>query len=214
VELGRLVVDGTGLATGVGATAKLTAQIGARAIRIGGNVVLGTAVRSAGTQISRDIAKIENNFYRDGAAFNYTSRTAENVNYEMRLRNFQPAYQQGADVLETVHLPGTRYEMVVSESQYRAIVEQGRPAFGGWATTEGVPNQAFARGDLAITPDMKPDVSFVVQLEVTKPLPVRTGRVGPVGTSSGGGAQVEFLVDPGKRGEFIRVIGGRALPAK
>lgn len=87
---------------------------------------------------------------------------------------------------------GTKYQMVVSEEQAQALME-GKTWFGGWATPNKVPSQAFARNNLSILPEFKPDVSYVVTVETTAPQAINSGVAGPLGSFSGGEAQVQFL---------------------
>jgi hypothetical protein len=98
----------------------------------------------------------------------------------------------GTTVTTEVVPAGTTFNMVVSEGQAQALMA-GKPAFGGWATPDAIPSQAFARNNLAILPDFKPDVSFVVQVETTAPQTLNQGIVGSLGEYAGGANQVEFL---------------------
>jgi len=107
---------------------------------------------------------------------------------------------------------GTRYNMVVSQVQAEAL-KRGKPWFGGWATADAIPDQAFARQKLAILPEFKGDVSMVVQVETTAPQTVNRGVVGRLetesGAFSGGASQVEFIL-----GKNLRLVGDPApLPA-
>lgn len=98
----------------------------------------------------------------------------------------------GTTVTTETVAAGTRFNMVVSEGQAQALMA-GKPAFGAWATPDAIPSQAFARSDLAILPEFKPDVSFVAQIETTMPQTLNRGVVGPLGDYAGGANQVEFL---------------------
>lgn len=120
------------------------------------------------------------------------TRSAEVVNNEMIAAGNQPAWMPNTNVVTQVVPTGTRYQMVVSEAQAQALA-QGEPWFGGWATPDAVPSQAFARNDLAILPEFKPDVSYVVTVETTAPQTVNAGFAGPLGDLGGGGSQVEFV---------------------
>lgn len=82
--------------------------------------------------------------------------------------------------------------MVVSEGQAQALM-RGQPVFGGFATPDAVPSQAFARNNLAILEEFKTDVSCVVTVETTAPQTFNSGWVGPLGKYAGGAQQVEFL---------------------
>jgi len=119
-------------------------------------------------------------------------RSAESVNTQMTENGLQPAWLKGTQV-ETLEVPtGTRFQMVVSEGQAMALME-GKPAFGGWASPTEIPSQAYARESLAILPEFKADVSYVVTVETTAPQTINKGFAGPLGSASGEGAQVEFL---------------------
>lgn len=104
----------------------------------------------------------------------------------------QPAWLSNTNVVTQVVPAGTQYQMVVSEAQAQALA-QGESWFGGWATPDAVPSQAFARNDLSILPDFKPDVSYVVTVETTALQTVNAGFAGPLGDTSGGASQVEFV---------------------
>lgn len=119
-------------------------------------------------------------------------RTAESANSIMKQVGSLPAWAQGTDVVMQVAQPGTRYNMVVSEGQADALM-RGKPAFRAWVTPDDVTSQTFARDSLAILPQFKPDVSYVVTVEVTEPQLVNVGTVGPMENLPGGANQVEFL---------------------
>lgn len=102
----------------------------------------------------------------------------------------------------------------MDESAWKAIQEgDTSKAFGGWATFDEVPNQSYARNRLALTSDMKADVSYVVEVEITYPINAQVGVVGPQGTAAGGGNQLHFLLPKKARGSAFRVVpnGGRAI---
>lgn len=98
----------------------------------------------------------------------------------------------GRTVTTEVVPAGTRFNMVVSEGQAQALMA-GKPAFGAWATPDAVTSQAFARNNLAILPEFKPDVSMVVQVETTASQSLNRGLVGALRDYAGGANQVEFL---------------------
>jgi LysM repeat protein len=134
-------------------------------------------------------------------------RTAAEVNQAMVEGGGFGAWG-GATVTTEVVPIGTRYNMVVSEGQAQALMA-GKPAFGGWATPDAIPSQAFARNDLAILSEFKPDVSFVAQVETTAPQTVNRGLVGPLGDYAGGANQVEFV-----GGRNLKLVGQpQSLPA-
>jgi hypothetical protein len=121
----------------------------------------------------------------------------------------QAAWLSNTNVVTQVVPTGTQYQMVVSEAQAQALA-QGEPWFGGWATPDAVPSQAFARNNLAILPEFKSDVSYVVTVETTAPQTVNAGFAGPLGNAIGGASQVEFV---GQRN--LQIVGQlQPLPEK
>ena len=109
--------------------------------------------------------------------------------------------------------PGTRVQMVVDTEAYEALMRRGETKYvGNWATFDKVPDQTFARTNLAITEAFKKDVGYVVELEVVKPLNAQIGVVGPQGSAQGGANQLNFLFESRGGAEFFTVIGGRKLP--
>lgn len=102
--------------------------------------------------------------------------------------------------------------MVVDKAAYEALQRGEMDYAGNWATLENVPTQAFARNELAIIKGFKDDVGYVVELEITKPLNVQIGIVGPQSGAAGGANQINFLFPQREGGEFFKLISGRALP--
>ena len=53
------------------------------------------------------------------------------------------------------------------EADTYALFRTGSPdaKFGGWATYDDVASQAYARNQLAITQNMKPNVGYVIEVE-------------------------------------------------
>lgn len=92
--------------------------------------------------------------------------------------------------------PGTIVQMVVDETTYLNYVNSGRTEmrFGGWATFDNVTSQAYARNQLAITNEFKKDVSYVIEVEITKPVQAQVGVVGKQTGSVGGGNQLNFVI--------------------
>src|SRR5690606_29500957 len=109
------------------------------------------------------------------------------------------------DPPEATLLPGTRVQMAMSPGQ-----PSNRP--GGFATFDNIPNVRYVREDLAVKKVWKPQIDRVVTYEITEPLPVRIGPVGPqidkgVGKYlPGGGSQVEMAVDAVDRMKYLKVI--------
>ena len=89
---------------------------------------------------------------------------------------------------------------------------------GGWATFDAPANSVFQiRQQLALTQQFKPTDKglFVVELEVTRPMPANVGFVGtqPGGGIAagqpdkyiGGGTQI-FLKDFANRGNYLKIV--------
>ena len=74
-----------------------------------------------------------------------------------------------------------------------------------------VPNQAYARNELALTAGMKESVGYVIEVEITKPISAQVGMVGSQGSAARGGNQLHFIVPPRDRGNVFRVVGERKL---
>ncbi|MDR0779457.1 MAG: hypothetical protein LBF16_02035 [Pseudomonadales bacterium] len=109
--------------------------------------------------------------------------------------------------------PGTKVQMVVSNETYDAIVNRGEMNFvGNLAAFDDVPNQVFARNNLAIIEGFKKNVDYVVELELIKPLNAQIGIVGAQGSAIGGSSQVSFLFEQRNEGEFFKLVGSRELP--
>jgi hypothetical protein len=206
IELGALVVDGAMLATGVGGAARLT-------VKLGVSVVERAAV--AANMASEQLAAAASKLGQVNAGAIQRFKSADELNALMSTYDWAPAWKPGTQVAEVTLAPGTKVQMVVDEKAFRAI-EKGDAsrAFGGWATFDDVPNQAYARNQLAITPDMKPNASYVIEVEITQPVAAKVGVVGPQGTALGGGNQLHFIVQPADRSSVFRYVpdSGKALP--
>ncbi|MEA2416365.1 MAG: hypothetical protein QOI58_3022, partial [Thermoanaerobaculia bacterium] len=128
-------------------------------------------------------------------------RSAAEVNQLMVADGMLPAW--GGTTVTTEIVPaGTRFNMVLTEEQAQFLAS-GRSWFGGWATTDSVDSQTFARRHMAILPEFKGDVSFMAEVETTAPQTLNRGVVGHVNDHAHGGAsQVEFL---GERN--LRLVG-------
>jgi hypothetical protein len=103
-----------------------------------------------------------------------------------------PPWKADAGVITELVPPGMQYQMVVSEGQAKALL-RGKPAFGGFATSENITTQAFARDKLVILDQFKDDVSRVVTVETTGWQKLNRGLTGPLENYGGGVNQVEFL---------------------
>ena len=129
---------------------------------------------------------------RSSDVLQFEMRSSVSVNQSMITAGNQPAWLANTNVIREIVPTGTQYNMVVSEAQAQALIE-GKSRFGGWATPDVIPDQAFARNNLSILPEFKPDVSFVVRVETTAPQMLNSGFAGPLGGYNGTAAQVEFL---------------------
>jgi len=132
----------------------------------------------------------------------------------MKINEWSPAWKSGSQVAEVTVAPGTKVQMVVDETTYLNYVNRGetKMLFGGWATFDNVPNQAYARNQLAISSDMKPNAGYVIEVEITKPINAQVGVVGAQGSASGGGNQLHFIIQPSDRASAFKVVGERKLP--
>jgi uncharacterized Zn-binding protein involved in type VI secretion len=135
------------------------------------------------------------------ATSNRTLRSASDVNREMKEANMLPAWMEGTDVITEEVPPGSRYYMVVAKEQAEQLA-LGKPYFGGWVTPDPVPNQLYARQKLAILEEFKPDVSYVVEVEVTAHQQTNRGITGPMREYGGGARQIQLI---GQRN--LRVVG-------
>jgi filamentous hemagglutinin len=155
-------------------------------------------------------AKVENNFGRDADATSGL-RWAEDVNKLFAEKGYDAPFTNGTYVEVSVTKPGARSNMVVSAGQAQAL-DTGKPAVGAFATPDLIPSQSYARETLAITPNMKQDVSNVVQLVTTgKPTVQIQGKVAPqepVGVYPGNGNQVFYDYPAGSvRTDYVKPLG-------
>ncbi|NUW57707.1 hypothetical protein HUZ95_21080 [Cronobacter turicensis] len=98
-------------------------------------------------------------------------------------------------------------------------VSPGQPATrpGGFATFDDITDVSYVRNELAVKQEWKPDIDRVITYEVTEPLPVKIGMVGPQvdkGTSTylpGGGSQVEMAVPPAERMNYLKFIDEKPI---
>jgi hypothetical protein len=144
-------------------------------------------------------------------------KSADEINAMMNTAEWSPAWKSGTSVAEVTVKPGTTVRMVVSEDTFQALTDLSGHSdvsklFGGWATFDDVPNQAYARNQLAMTTSMKENVGYVVEVEIIKPINAQVGVVGAQDAAAGGGNQLHFLIPPGERSSVFRVVGGRVLP--
>lgn len=140
---------------------------------------LGSAAYKLVTSAASDMAKMSNSI---GAIQGFKS--ADEVNGLMNAFNKTPAWKEGTQIAEATMQPGTKVQMVVDKAAFDAIKEGNMNFVGNWATFDNIPNQAFARNNLAITNEFKKDVGYVVELEILKPV---NAQIGVVGAQGGGG---------------------------
>ena len=195
-------------------------------VAVGGAVFGGTAARGVGNTVGTVAdttlntivdAALSDQKFKAGTILGYKS--ADEINAAMLEANkslppnqaWSSAWMPGTQVAETIIAPGTRVQMVVDAAEYQKLVD-GKGNFGGWATFDNVPNQAYARNQLAITSDMKPNTGYVVEVEITQPINAQVGVAGPQGTAAGGGNQLHFIFPQQDRASAFKVVGGRALP--
>lgn len=76
---------------------------------------------------------------------------------------------------------------------------------------------SYVRNNLAVKNEWKPDIDRVITYEVTKPLPVKIGGVGPQidqGAKTylpGGGSQAEMSVLPAERMDYLKIIDEKPI---
>ncbi|MDR0779983.1 MAG: hypothetical protein LBF16_04720, partial [Pseudomonadales bacterium] len=140
-------------------------------------------------------------------------KAADEINAVMTAAEMSPAWKAGSMIAEVTLEPGTRVKMVISERQYQTLFGE-KPEYGGFATFDDVPNQAFARNELAITSEMKSNTSYVIEVEITQPFNAQIGIVGPQELASGGASQLHFIIPPVQKMNVLKFIGGseKALP--
>jgi hypothetical protein len=182
---GKITTDFAQLAGGV----QVIARLGVTATTSGGRLLLNAADEIA---FARTVT-LSGPQVRSAAVWNAAQRGAGEI----------PSWLPGTQVITEVVPSGTRYYMVVTAKD-AALIKEGVPRFGMWATPDPVPSQAFARDTLAITSGFKDDVSYVIVVETTGPQIVSRGFAGPIQSAgaSGTGSQVQFL-EHGR----LRVIG-------
>jgi hypothetical protein len=198
-DLGSLVWQVGSVVTGVAGTAKASTMLASAGVKVGAEVLESSALKLS--------------TFNAGSIQSFKS--AEVVNAMMNAaEGWSPAWKPGTAVAEMTVKEGTTVKMVVDAETLAKIKagDTGR-AFGGWATFDDVPSQAYARDQLAITPSMKGDVGYVVELKIKQPINAQVGVVGAQDGAAGGGNQLHFLVNPADRSKLFELVPGseRAL---
>lgn len=182
-----------------------------RVVIAGGEIAAGDALGPTGLAIGGIAA---------GKVGLKAVQSAEEANAAMRAIGKEAAWSAGTPVITVELKPGTRVQMVVTEEQYQSYRLTGQSPIGGWATFDDVASQAAARQDLALLSKFKPDVKYVIEYEVVKPLAADIGFVGKqteqAGQSlRGGGTQAEFSWKGGvNRTDYLKMVGTpKLLPA-
>ena len=115
-------------------------------------------------------------------------------------------HQRNATVLP----PGTRFEMALSPGQ-----APDRP--GRFGTFERIASVRFVRDALAVKTEWKPQIDRVVTFEITEPMLVDSGLVGPQidliegRYLKGGASQFEMLVPAAERMRYLRQVSVRQI---
>jgi hypothetical protein len=211
VEVGRLIFDVASAVEAAGGVAKLGVSVTTKAGKVIGKV--GEAIKSGALVDSAGIERLTQTITGNVGTIN-RFESAEAVNATMSQYNWAPAWQAGTQVADSTLKPGTMVNMVVNQEAYLALTTPGADvsrAFGGWATFDEVPNLAYVRNDLAITPGMKSGDLYVVQVEVTQPVNAQVGIVGKQAGAGGGGNQLHFNLPPNQRTSTFKFIGGSPL---
>jgi uncharacterized Zn-binding protein involved in type VI secretion len=162
---------------------------------VAGLALLGAGPKMASLSAERNAARLASETQL------LETRTAAQVNEVMVAEGNLPAWLEGTPVNTEIVPTGTRYEMVVAKGQAEAIM-QGKPAFGGFASPDPIPSQAYARDKLVILDRFKSDVSQVITVETTAPQKVYSGLTGPLEDYGGGVRQVQFV-----DGKNLKVVG-------
>jgi hypothetical protein len=112
-------------------------------------------------------------------------------------------------------------ETIPQGARVRMALSPGQPLTspGGFGTFDTIPNELYVRNELAVKYGWKSEISGVVEYEVTQPLPVRSGPVGPqidLGANRylpGGGSQVNLNVPRTRsRMDYLNVINFVPFP--
>jgi filamentous hemagglutinin len=196
----------------------VTTGVGIAAGAVGGKVLgalaNGTAAGSGSANVAADAGanetRINANFHRDD---NLTTGLVPSgtVNQQFTIQGYSAPFTAGTYVNVGVAGTGTPANMVVTSGQAEAIAN-GKPAVGAFSTPDSVPDQAYVRGSLAVTPAMKPDVSMVQPVQTTgKPLVTVEGAIAPqvpISQYPGGGNQTFYDYPAGgTRTDYVKPVG-------
>ena len=135
---------------------------------------------------------------------------AEAASAYKKLLTKQSPWPIGYSPTPSVLKPGTSFQMAMSPGQAAT-----RP--GGFGTFDNINDIDFVRNNLAVKQAWKPDIDRVVTYEVTRDLPVNLGPVGPQIDKAanaylpGGGSQLEMLIKPAERMNYLKVVGERGI---
>ncbi len=105
---------------------------------------------------------------------------------------------------------GTRFQMALAPGQ-----PSNEP--GAFGTFDPIPNVEYVRLSLAVKTEWKAAIDRVVTYEVTQPLIVDTGLVGPqIDAQSdrylpGGGSQLQIMIHPAQRMQHLQIVGERPI---
>ena len=169
-------------------------------------IPLGSYAYKLVTSAASDMSKMSSSI---GAIAGFKS--AGEVNSLMTAFNKAPAWKEGTQIAEATMQPGTRVQMVVDRAAYDQIGAGNMNFVGNWASFDNIPNQVFARNNLAITNEFKKDVGYLVELEIVKPINAQIGVVGSQGTATGGANQLNFLFEQRSGGEFFKLVSRKEL---
>ncbi|SEB05237.1 RHS repeat-associated core domain-containing protein, partial [Alkalimonas amylolytica] len=102
-------------------------------------------------------------------------------------------------------LPGTKFQMAMSPGQPSDMP-------GAFGTFDDIPDVDYVRNKLAVKDEWKKEIDRVVTFEVTQPMPVLLGPVGPQVDNKkylpGGGTQLQYdktVIAP-DRMKYVKVI--------
>lgn len=110
----------------------------------------------------------------------------------------------------SVLMPGARFQMAMSSGQ-----QNTQP--GGFGTYDYLTSVDEVRDYLAVLPEWKPDIDRIVTFEVSAPLIVSVGPIGPQVDNkgcklyAGRFTQIQMLVAPADRMNFLKFVDQRPI---